>query len=75
LIEAKYLEPFMRINYVESEDSFYYRENDTAKNATQLDYQKTINALVSLYNAAKKSRNKATLRLSIGSFRSLQPEF
>jgi len=58
LIEAKYLEPFMRINYVESEDSFYYRENDTAKNATQLDYQKTINALVSLYNAAKNPEIK-----------------
>ena len=59
LIEAKYLEPFMRINYVESEDSFYYRENETKKNATSLDYQKTVNALTSLYTAAKSPEIKA----------------
>jgi len=53
LIEAKYLEPYMRINFVESADSFYYRENESDKNATQLDYAKTIAALTSLYNAAK----------------------
>ncbi len=53
LIEAKYLEPFMQINYVESPDSFYYRDNENPKNATQLDYNKTIAALTSLYNATK----------------------
>ena len=37
LIEAKYLEPYMKINYLESADSFYYRENSTDKNATNLD--------------------------------------
>ena len=58
LIEAKYLEPFMRINYVESPDTFYYRENENFKNATLLDYSKTISALVSLYNAAKNPEIK-----------------
>lgn len=53
LIEAKYLEPYMRINYVESPNSFYYNETQGEKNATHLDYNKTISALISLYNAAK----------------------
>lgn len=53
LIEAKYLEPYMRINYVETQDSFYYRESESDKNATDLDYTKTVSALNSLYNAAK----------------------
>lgn len=53
LIEAKYLEPYMKINYVETPDSFYYRENDSGKNATNLDYSKTTAALAALYNAAK----------------------
>jgi len=58
LIEAKYLEPYMRINFVEGADSFYYRENENDKNATQLDYNKTISALSSLYNAAKNPEIK-----------------
>ncbi|WP_089745168.1 hypothetical protein [Chryseobacterium taihuense] len=58
LIEAKYLEPYMRINYVERPDSFYYRENENDKNATQLDYNKTVSALISLYNAAKNPEIK-----------------
>ncbi|KMQ68165.1 hypothetical protein ACM39_09955 [Chryseobacterium sp. FH2] len=58
LIEAKYLEPYMKINYVESADSFYYRENQNDKNATNLDYNKTITALTSLYNAAKNQEIK-----------------
>ncbi len=58
LIEAKYLEPYMKINYVESSDSFYYRENNTDKNATNLDYNKTISALTSLYNAARNPEIK-----------------
>lgn len=58
LIEAKYLEPYMQINYVESPDSFYYRENENPKNATQLDYNKTVSALTSLYNAAKNPEIK-----------------
>lgn len=53
LIEAKYLEPYMRINYVESPNSFYFEANENAENATQLNYDKTIAALTSLYNAAK----------------------
>lgn len=58
LIEAKYLEPYMKINYVETPDSFYYRENESDKNATQLDYSKTVSALTSLYNAAKNPEIK-----------------
>lgn len=58
LIEAKYLEPYMKINYVESAESFYYRENESDKNATQLDYNKTIASLTSLYNAAKNPEIK-----------------
>ncbi|WP_449399708.1 hypothetical protein [Chryseobacterium wanjuense] len=48
----------MKINYVESSDSFYYRENNTDKNATNLDYNKTISALTSLYNAARNPEIK-----------------
>ncbi|MCJ8152471.1 hypothetical protein MKJ01_01685 [Chryseobacterium sp. SSA4.19] len=58
LIEAKYLEPYMRINYVESADSFYYSEPQSGKNATSLDYNKTIAALTSLYNAARNPEIK-----------------
>ncbi|BEV05602.1 hypothetical protein [Chryseobacterium gambrini] len=58
LIEAKYLEPYMKINYVESPDSFYYRESESSQNATNLDYNKTITALTSLYNAAKNPEIK-----------------
>lgn len=58
LIEAKYLEPYMSINYVESPNSFYYSEDKTSKNATNLDYNKTISALTSLYNATKNPEIK-----------------
>lgn len=58
LIEAKYLEPYMSINYVESENSFYYDRDANRKNATALDYDKTIAALTSLYNAAKNPEIK-----------------
>lgn len=58
LIEAKYLEPYMSINFVESENSFYYDRRDSDKNATSLDYNKTITALASLYNAARNPEIK-----------------
>ncbi|REC49077.1 hypothetical protein [Chryseobacterium pennipullorum] len=58
LIEAKYLEPYMRINYIAGENSFYYDRRDTDKNATSLDYHKTFTALTSLYNAAKNPEIK-----------------
>lgn len=58
LIEAKYLEPFMSIQYVESPNSFYYSADENAKDATKLDYNKTIAALKSLYNAAKNPEIK-----------------
>ncbi|WP_417430908.1 hypothetical protein [Halpernia sp.] len=53
LIEAKYLQPYMRISYVEDADSFYPAEPTDPKNATKLNYLKTNVALKSLYNAAK----------------------
>ncbi len=59
LIEAKYLEPYMKIQYMESPDSFYYRnENDNTKNATDLNYEKTVSALTSLYHAARNPEIK-----------------
>ena len=59
LIEAKYLEPYMRINFVESPDSFYYRENESPQNAMRLNYDRTIEALTNLYSEAKSSEIKA----------------
>jgi hypothetical protein len=58
LIEAKYLEPYMRINFVENSDSFYQSEPSNSKNATQLSYSKTIAALSNLYFAAKNPEIK-----------------
>lgn len=58
LIEAKYLEPFMSINFIESENSFYYDRRDSDKNATSIDYNKTIAALNSLYQAARNPEIK-----------------
>ncbi|WP_261510950.1 hypothetical protein [Chryseobacterium paludis] len=58
LIEAKYLEPYMRINFVENPNSYFYGGTQNDKNATNLDYSKTISALTSLYNAAKNSEIK-----------------
>jgi hypothetical protein len=48
----------MRISYVESPDSFYYRSETDNKNATNLDYNKTIAALNSLYNSARNPEIK-----------------
>lgn len=58
LIEAKYLEPYMRINYVESSDSWYHFSDENAQNGTQLDYEQTIADLKSLYEAAKNPEIK-----------------
>ncbi|NIF05392.1 hypothetical protein F3J23_08045 [Chryseobacterium sp. Tr-659] len=58
LIEAKYLEPYMSINYIESENSFYYDRDANRANATSLNYDKTIAALASLYNAARNPEIK-----------------
>lgn len=58
LIEAKYLEPYMSINFIESENSFYYERRESNKNATSIDYNKTIAALTSLYNAARNPEIK-----------------
>ena len=58
LIQAKYMQPYMRINFVENEDSFYYNDGSNEKNATQMNYTKTVAALVSLYTAAKNPEIK-----------------
>lgn len=59
LIEAKYLEPYMRISHIDDPDSFYYYgREDNDKDATHLDYQKTIATLSSLYDAAKNPEIK-----------------
>ncbi|MXV39112.1 hypothetical protein GO491_10565 [Flavobacteriaceae bacterium Ap0902] len=57
LIEAKYLEPYMRIQHIENPDSFYYSERDY-KQATDLDYDKIHNDLISLYHATKSKEIK-----------------
>ena len=58
LIQAKYMEPYMRIKYVETENRFYYYRNSTTTDATHLNYDKTSAALLSLYNAAKNKNIK-----------------
>lgn len=58
LIEAKYLEPFMRVKYVANPNAFFYNEPQNTQNATDLDYQKTISALTSLYRAARNPEIK-----------------
>ncbi|MDQ1098604.1 MULTISPECIES: hypothetical protein [Chryseobacterium] len=58
LIEAKYLEPYMRIKYVANPNAFFYSGPQNTLNATSLDYQKTISALTSLYNTARNPEIK-----------------
>lgn len=58
LIEAKYLEPYMRFG-----EETIYKNNDydhpiTLKSASALNYAKTVSALTSLYNAAKNPEIK-----------------
>ena len=55
LIKAKELEPYMAINFVADEDSFYFDVDENRKNATQLNYSKTMESLM---NAYKTSTNK-----------------
>lgn len=62
LIEAKYLEPYMRIKFGgESEDSFY-QPDENEKNATNLNFQKTTDALKSLY----QSTNNPSIKMRYG---------
>lgn len=53
LIEAKYLEPFMSIKYVESSNAWYQTPAEKSKDVTQLNYDETITTLTSLYHSAK----------------------
>lgn len=58
LIQAKYMEPYMRF----SEETMYknndYEHPITLKSASAMNYPKTVAALQSLYNAAKNSEIK-----------------
>lgn len=58
LIQAKYMEPYMRIKYVESGNNYYYYRDTSALDATHLNYTKTVAALNSLYNATKDKNIK-----------------
>lgn len=58
LIEAKYLEPYMMISHVDNPDAFYYDSPENKKNATELQTDKTVTALKSLYNSVKNPEIK-----------------
>lgn len=58
LLEAKYLEPYMKINFADSENSFYEEPGETNKNASNLEYDETLANLTSLYNAAQNREIK-----------------
>lgn len=58
LIQAKTLEPFMRINYIANEDSYYSFGSDNPNNATSLDNAKTIATLTNLYQKAQNNEIK-----------------
>lgn len=59
LIQAKYMEPYMRINYVPTPDAYSYQTSDAKdKNATQINYAKTNSALISLYKATSNPEIK-----------------
>ncbi len=54
LIQAKYLEPYMKVVFVANLDAFYYEETDRL-DASQLDFDKTVQTLSNLYqNTAHK---------------------
>ncbi len=53
LIQAKYLQPYMIIKYAQPAHFSYYFRDSTSPDASTLNYNKTIAALTSLYNAAK----------------------
>jgi predicted ATPase len=58
LAKAKELEPYMRINFMPGENSFYYNDGSKEKNATQLNYTKTIAALQNAYKATTNKEIK-----------------
>lgn len=58
LIEAKYLEPFMSIKYVETANSWYRTPDEETNDVSKLDYDETIAALTSLYHATKNPEIK-----------------
>lgn len=54
---AKYLEPYMSYNRIETEDDWYYGEK-LEKNASQLDYAKVKNVLVKSWNIEQDTELK-----------------
>ena len=58
LIEAKYLEPYMSIKFIETPDTWYRTPAEGSKDVSHLDYDETIAALTSLYHAAKNPEIK-----------------
>ncbi len=53
LTKAKELEPFMRIKYTANPNNYYWTDSAKEKNATDLNYTKTIQSLTTAYNNAK----------------------
>ncbi len=58
LIEAKYLQPYMRIKHQASEEGWDYYDEEKSLDATNLNYEHTVSALISLYNAAQNPQIK-----------------
>lgn len=58
LIDAKRLEPYMRIDYRPSPQSFYSIDKEYARNATELDYEKTKDELIAQYHKSKNPEIK-----------------
>lgn len=57
LLEAKYLEPYMAVDFRDT-NGYFSSANTDIHHASDLDYDKTIAALTSLYNAAKNPEIK-----------------
>ena len=53
LIEAKRLQPFMKIKYVENPENYYVYHDENAKDATQLDLQAVLSMLKAGYARVK----------------------
>ena len=58
LIKAKELEPYMTIGFVADEDSFYFDVDKKRKNATQLNYSKTMESLLNAYQTTTNKEIK-----------------
>lgn len=52
LLEAKYIEPYMQVKYVENPNTYFYRESENSLDASDLNYAKISSDLKNLYNTA-----------------------